>query len=219
VRIVAKCLLALLVAGTFFCVEARAEGARQPVFLMCPHVKKYSAWSVYLTVNPADPSKIVSLGLDKLQGANSVDLDSFEAVRAKARGAGETLGTLAAKDFGSGSIKIEKDDALHLSAQQVDPETVRLLISMRCTSDKRFVIGGKEQKNRDVVLKYDKGSKTWNAVAMVMKDINGRKLLEPGTPIQGIRFPVTGTGIYQIVGILGSGEEVVLVDGWRKDPE
>lgn len=218
VRTLARIQFAALLAVSFFVGDARAEGDKQPVFLMCPHVKRYSAWSVYLTVDKSDPVKILTLGLDKLPGVNSVDLDGFSAVQTKQSGPGEAIGTLKFSDFGSGVIKVAKDDALHLSASPVDAETVRLSISMRCTSDKRFVIGGKEQKTRDVVLKYDKGAKKWNAVALTMKDINGRKILESGAPLAGIRFPVTGTGIYQIVAISG-GDEVVLIDGWRKEPE
>ncbi len=200
----------------------RAEGVKQPVFLICPHQKKYSAWSVYLNVDPSNPEKVLGLGLDELSGINSVDSGGYEgaqAAQADAKTKRENLGTLSVDQFGKGQIKIEKNDALHLGVESAGNGTYRLLISMRCTSDQRFVVGGKEQKKRDIVLKYDKGSKTWQAVAEKMTDINGKAVLNPGTQIQGIMFPVTGTGIYRIVGMLPGGDSALLVDGWRKDSE
>ena len=196
---------------------AAAEGAKQPIFLLSPHRTKFSAWSLYLTVDPNDPSKVLQLGLEKLVGKNSEDLapQGYEAVLA-AQGdpktQRETLSTLDAANFGSSQIKVEKDDALHVSLTPVDADSYRLMVSLRIAADQRFTIGGKEQSKRDVLVKYDKGSKKWSACATTMIDAEKNKIVEGGCkPISGIVFPVKGTGIYRVVGVL-EGEPVVLLD-------
>lgn len=209
-------LLTLLLPAS----AVHAEGVKQPIFLMCPHQKKYSAWSVYLSVDPASPDKVLALGLDKLKGVNSVDsggVEGVQAAQADGKTDRESLGTILAAQFGKEQVKIEKDDALHLGIETVDASTYRLVVSMRCTSDQRFNIGGKEQKRRDLLVKYDKDSKTWKTLVQKMNSINDKPILEAGVNLVGIVFPVTGTGIYKIVGILGNGESVLLIDGWRKD--
>lgn len=217
--------LALLTAAMVFSaipvsVQA-ADGAKHPVFLMCPHKKKYSAWSVYVTADPANPSKLTGLGLDKLKGENSEDNpNGYEGVlKVQAEGSGtvENLGKLDASEFGKGKIEIEKDDALKLSIEAAG-EDYRLMISMRCTSDKRFDVGGKNVKSREILIKFDKASGKWYAHAVRVKSINDEDLISPpGAPITGIFFPVTGTGIYRIVGVLKDGQQVLFIDGWRKE--
>lgn len=199
---------------------ARAEDGKQSIFLMCPHQKKYSAWNVYLTVDPSSPDKVTGLGLEKLDGVNSVDAGGVEAVQTAQNAAGtkrENLGKLSVAEFGKGQIKIEKDDALHLGMETVDASTYRLVISMRCTSDMRFNVGGKEAKRRDLLVKYDKDSKTWKTTVAKMNSLGDKPILEPGANLVGIVFPVTGTGIYRIVGILAGGDSAVLIDGWRRE--
>jgi len=196
------------------------DGAKQPIFLMCPHQKKYSAWSVYVTVDPSNPEKLTGMGLDKMEGINSIDsggVEGVQAAQADVKAKRENLGTLSAAQFGKGQIKIEKDDALHLGMEPAEGGAYRLVISMRCTSDQRFNVGGKEQKRRDLLVKYDKDSKTWKTIVQKMNSLGDKPILEPGANLLGIVFPVTGTGIYRIVGILPNGESAVLIDGWRRE--
>lgn len=214
-------LLALVTAFSVIPAPAQAaDGNKHAVFLMCPHKKKYSAWSVYVVADPANPSKLTGLGLDKLSGENSEDnADGYEGVlKVQQSGGGtvENLGKLDASEFGKGKIEIEKNDALKLSIEAAG-EDYRLMISMRCTSDKRFDVGGKNVKNREILVKFDKGSNKWVAHATKINSISGEPIVAPpGGPITGITFPVTGTGIYRIVGVMKSGEQVLFVDGWRE---
>lgn len=199
-----------------------ADGAKQPIFVMCPHKKKYSAWSVYVVADPSSPGKIASLGLDKLKGQNSEDNPSgFDGVWKAQFEAGterENLGKLDASEFGKGRIEIEKDDALKLSMEPGEGGDYKLIISMRCTSDKRFEVGGKHSKTREFVVKFDKAENKFYTQAVRVKSINDDELISPpGAPILGITFPVTGTGIYRIIGILKNGEQVLFIDGWRRD--
>lgn len=198
-------------------VEA-AEGATQPVFLLCPHHKKYSAWSVVLKVDPADPAKVLGLALEKLTKQNSEDLapNGYEAVlkaQFDPKTPREVLGTLDAKDFGKEEISVKADDALHLGLTPMDGGAYRLMVSMRISADERFTIGGKDQAKRDVVLRFDAGAKKWIASAVTLLDNTGRKLTDGGPkPITGIVFPVTGTGIYTVVGVFPGGDAVSLLE-------
>jgi hypothetical protein len=214
-------LAALLLAGSIPITVTAADGAKQPVFLMCPHKKRYSAWSIYVVPDPSNPAKIATLGLDKMTGQNSEDNpNGFAGVMDAQKNAStpvENLGTLSAAEFGKGKIEIEKDDALRLSLEEATGGDYRLVIKMRCTSDKYLEVGGKAVKMRDILLKYDKAANKWYAYAAVMKSIDEDDVIPPpGAPIQGINFPVIGTGIYRIVGVLGNGEQVLIIDGWRK---
>jgi hypothetical protein len=197
-----------------------ADGEHYPIFLMCPHKHKFSAWSIFVIADKGDPKNISGIGLEKLNGKNSEDLapNGYEnclAAQMDSKTQRETLGTLDAKDFGKGEIKVEKDDALHVGVTKVDDQTYRLQISMRCTSDKRFNVGGKDQKKRDILIKYDAGKKSWGACAQTLVDNEGQNAAAGGcAPITGITFPVIGTGIYRIVAVLGDGNPVLLVDGW-----
>lgn len=219
-RAILSILAAALVLGAMP-LAVQAADNKQPIFLMSPHKKKYSAWSVYVVADPANPAKIASLGLDKLKGQNSEDnANGFDGVWKAQFEAGterESLGTLDAAEFGRGKIEIQKDDALKLSMEAAG-EDYKLIISMRCTSDKRFEVGGKYAKIREILVKLDKASGKWYAHANLIKNINEETLVgPPGAPILGITFPVTGTGIYRIVGVMKDGEQVLFVDGWRKD--
>jgi hypothetical protein len=197
-----------------------ADGEHQPVFLMCPHKHKFSAWSLYVVTDKGDPKNLTALGLEKLKGKNSEDMapNGYEnclAAQMDSKTERETIGTLDAKDFGKSEIRVEKDDALHVGVTKVDDQTYRLSISMRCTSDKRFIVGGKEQKKRDIVIKYDAGKKAWGACALTLIDSDGQNAATGGcAPISGITFPVIGTGIYRILAVMGDGSPVLLVDGW-----
>ena len=194
------------------------------MFLFCPRRKKFSAWSLFLTVDKSDPSKVLAVGLDKLVGKNSLDLDGYEAVLAAQQApqtARELLGTLAARDFASGELWIEKDNALHVSLKPLGPDSYRLFVSLRINADQRFVIGGKEQSKRDVVLRFDRNKGKWAACAVVLLDYEGKNLVSHGArKLSGIFFPVEGTGIQSIYGVLeGEAVAVTLMDlaGMRKE--
>jgi hypothetical protein len=206
-------LLAIPSGGNL--VHAADDGVKQPIFLLCPHKERLSAWSLFLTVDKADPSKVVSLGLEKLKKQNSVD-SSYEAVLAAqndSKTEREVLGTLAAKDFSSSSLEVQKDDALKVSVSSAGEGAYRLMVSLRISADLRFTIGGKEQEKRDVVLKFDKSSKKWQAVVQKLKDAEGNNLdAAAGKPMSGIAFPVISTGIYRVLGVIEGIDPVVLLD-------
>src|SRR5262249_40568684 len=93
-----KLLLAALVVSALPITVRAADGGKQPVFLMCPSNKKYSAWSVYVTVDPANPAKLTGLGLDKMKGQNISDSGGYDAVlkaQQDPNTAVENLGTLS----------------------------------------------------------------------------------------------------------------------------
>jgi len=82
-KTILKLSLMLFALALVLPVEAaRAEGVKQPVFVMVPHNKKYSAWSLFVVADKDDPSKLLSFGLEKLLGKNSEDLapNGFENV-------------------------------------------------------------------------------------------------------------------------------------------
>ncbi len=211
------CMAVLLPSGT-----ARAEDARQPIFLLCPHNHKYDAWSLFFTVDPNDPQKVIALGLEKLVGKNSKDLspNGYEntlAAQQDAKTPRDVLGTLPAAEFGKRQIRIEKDDALHVGIAPAGAGAYGLTISMRCTSDQRFNVGDREKGKRDIQIKFDAAEKKWVAYATALSDAEGNVLTKGGpVRISGVDFVVTGTGIYRIVAVLGNGEPAIIVDGWRK---
>ncbi|MGD0089414.1 MAG: hypothetical protein ABSE73_05790 [Planctomycetota bacterium] len=194
-----------------------AEGIRQPVFLLCPLKKKYSAWSLYLILDRADPGKVLALGLEKLKGKNAEDLapNGYEAVLAAQKDpqtAREPLGTLEAKDFARGELRIEEDDALRVSLDALGPDSYRLNVSLRVGADTRFVIGGKERAKREVVLRLDRAKGQWAAYAVTLENFQGKKVVQAGVKtMSGIGFPVLGSGIPRIIGDV-EGQAVTLMD-------
>jgi len=194
------------------------DGLKQPIFLMCPHKKRFSAWSLYLSVDKADPSKVMGIGLEKLSGKNSEDLapDGYEKVLRAQKDpstAREPIASLDAANFGSGQLRVEKDDALQVSVSSVDATTLRLMISMRISADLRFTIGGKEQNLRDVLITYNKATQRWTACATKLQDSKGQDATGGRyRGITGIVFPVTGTGIYRVVGVMDDGDAVILFE-------
>ena len=188
---------------------------KQSVFLICPHKEKYSAWSLFLMVDASDPAKGLSLGLEKLVKHNSKDTP-YEAVleaQTNEKTEREQIGMLEAKDFNGGMIEVKKDNALKVSVSPASDGGLRLMLSMRINADQRFVIGGKEQSKRDVVFRYDREKKSWAACAVALVDAEGKKVAISGCkPMSGIVFPVTGTGIYQIVASVDNTESIMLMD-------
>lgn len=193
------------------------EGTVQPVFLICPHHKKYSSWSLYLTVDKSDPSKVLALGLDKLTGKNSVDLapNGYEAVMVCQQDRNtprETLGALPVGEFSRSELVVKKDDALHVSLKPQGTDSYQLFVSLRVGACGHFTIGGKDQAKRNVVLRFDRAQGKWGAYAVVLEDSEGRKLEMAGPKqMSGIVFPVSGTGIYQVAGVV-DGQPVALMD-------
>ncbi|MCY3022041.1 MAG: hypothetical protein NTW87_23765 [Planctomycetota bacterium] len=206
---VVMCGAATLVADCS--TASAAEGANQPVLLLCPYRTRYSAWSLFLTVDRADPTKVLAMGLEELTGVNSEDLGpgGYEKALAKQRDPKtprKVLDTLAARDFAAKELCIEKNDALHVSLTPAGQGTYRLMLSLRIDLERRFVIGGKEQAKRDVVLRYDANSSTWRACALTLVDSNDKKLTAAGPAgLSGIVFPVLGSGIPRVIGVLDDG--------------
>ncbi len=189
---------------------------KQSVFLMCPKQKGYSAWSLYLNVDRNNPEKVLSLGLEELQGKNAQDMtyDAVVAAQSDAKTKRKNLGTLDAAKFGSGTINVTDSDALHVSVAPAGKDALRLNLSMRVSFDGRFTVGGKEQSSKDILFKYDAAKKSWSAVADHLKDMtSGVDAASGGNlALTGIVFPVTGTGIYRVVAATPDGDGVVVMD-------
>lgn len=196
-------------------LQSAEEGLRQPVFLICPHREKYSAWSLFLTVDSKDPSKVLALGLEKLKKQNSKDssVDDVIAAQKNPKTDRELLQSLDAKDFGSGMLEVQKDSALKVSVTPQADGSLKLMVSLRISADGRFVIGGKESGKKDVALRFNKDTKTWGAYALTLIDIEGNNAVagQP-KPMAGIVFPVKDTGIYRVVGVVDGGDAIVLLD-------
>lgn len=194
------------------------DGLKQPIFLLCPHKKRFGAWSLFLTVDKNDPSKVLAIGLESLPGKNSEDLapGGYEKVLQAQKDLSITrtpIATLDAANFGSGQLRVEKDDALQVSVSSVDATTLRLMISMRISADLRFTIGGKEQSLRDVLIKYNNTTQRWTACATKLQDSKSQDATGGRCrSITGIVFPVTGTGIYRVVGVMDDGDAVILFE-------
>lgn len=196
--------------------DARAadSSVKQPVFVLCPHAGGYSAWSLYLMVDASDPKKVLSMGLEKLRKQNSKD-SSYEAVVAAQRDdrvGREPVASINASEFGKSEMRVAKDDALHAGVTPNADGTYRLSVSLRISADERFSLG--EGKNRtQVVLTYDAASKSWQAVTKDVYDDKGvRSDSASGAKMTGIIFPVTGTGIFTIVGMFDTGDSVTMLD-------
>lgn len=217
----ARFILSFLVLGLLPCWlydgSARAADAwvKQPVFLLCPHTEKNSAWSLYLLVDENDHHTVLALGLEKLKKQNSKE-SSYEAVLAAQNDpkvVHETIVELDVKDFGAKQLKVEKNDALQISLTPNTDGSFELMISLRVSMDKRFVIGGKEQAKRKVALTYDESRKAWQAQVKTLTDDKGEPVAgAAGRTLTGIVFPVTGTGLYVVLGVFDDGEVASLMD-------
>lgn len=202
-------------------VSEAAESVKQPVFLLCPHTENFSAWSLFLEVDSKDQAKIRRLVLEELSNMNSKE-SSYEKVQAAQRssdGKREQVAELSAEDFGRKELRVKQDDALHVSMESIDGQTYRMNLSLRVGASDRFVFGGKNRKKNSLLLRFDKDSKIWGAFADALTDPDGKSLVKSGEiGISGINFPVSGTGIYTIVGVLQDSSVVKLLDrSWNPD--
>lgn len=211
-------LSAVLLAACFFpaALAADAVNEKQPVFLLCPKHERYGSWSLYVTVDKGDHSKVLSLGLEELVGKNSKDDGSYAKVleaQMNPETTREPVATLDAASFGSGSLKVEKNNALTVTCTPTGSDYT-LMIDMRISADGHFIIGGAEASKRNVILKYDSIDKKWSAYATTMANEKGDNVIG-ATPlyISGLLFPVTATGIYQIGASFKNGRGVVVYDG------
>jgi len=195
---------------------AADKGLRQPIFLLCPRDTGQSAWSLFFTVDDNDHSKVLSLGLEKLIKQNSKDSSYGEVVAAQhdPNVKRELITELAAKDFAALQLDVNKDDALHVSLTRQADASMELMISMRVSMSGRFTIGGKEaQAKRDLVVYYDPIRTLWLVKAKTLHDYLDVKIADaPGRVMSGLLFPVTGTGIYVVVGVFDNGDGVMLMD-------
>jgi hypothetical protein len=208
-------LLAFLFLLPVLPARAVENGVKQPIFLMCPQKAKYSAWSLYLTVDSADHSKVLGLGLDKLVGQNASGSKYAAVLAAQKSGHGKikNLGVLNACEFGHGELAVKEDDALHVSLTPQSGGSYELMLSMRVGASDRFDIGGKAKGKRSVALQYDPSSGTWHATAEALKDNKGANVAgAAGRTITGILFPVTGTGIYMVACVFDDGDGMVVMD-------
>ncbi len=219
-RFLAVALCMFFLAGACFgaavpAVASEAATEKQPVFLMCPHKERYSAWSLSFVVDKKDPSKPLSLILEELSQKNSKDEGGYAKVLAAQADPATPrvqVATLDAKSFGSGALRVTENNALSVTCTP-DGENYKLSIDMRVSADGHFIMGGQEASRRDIVLKFDKTAKKWKAYATALTDKNGRNVVG-ADPVQitGIAFPVTGTGIYRVAASLASGAGVIIYD-------
>jgi hypothetical protein len=206
---------------------AAADTVRQPVFLICPKEHGMSAWSAYLVCDKSDPSKVVSLGLEKLKRKNAQDMDVSEVRKAQleADPVREQMGSIEEKDFKAGVIAVKKDDALFMSVTPLPNDEYQLNIDMRVAADKRYVIGGKDKDKRDIVLRYDRKTNKWSTFAKKLTvisttDTNGKDVGSDTAAIWGIVFPVVQqSGIYQIAMVLDDGGFIKVFEREDKKPE
>lgn len=196
-------------------VYAAETQLKQPVFLLCPHTSEYSAWSLYLVVDEKDPSRVLSLGLEGLKDQNSKDSSYADVLVAQnnPKIVREFVAGLDAKNFSSGQLIVKNFDALRISLALQPDKSLILTISMRVSASGRFVIGGKELATRNVALVYDRTRSVWLARVTALSDSNGDKVpLVAGKTITGIIFPLTSTGVYTVMGVMESGDSMVLMD-------
>lgn len=190
-----------------------AATKKQPVFLLCPEHERYSSWSLYFTVDKKDPAKPLSLGLEELSQLNHKDTGYTKVLEAQENPATPKtdLATLDAKSFATGSLKVEKNNALNVTVTP-DGDTYKLMIDLRIEQEKRFAIGGKDAKN-NIVLKYNPALRAWGAYATSLYDHEGRNLVS-GDPLRvtGLLFPVSSTAIVRIYAVLAGGKSVLIYD-------
>jgi len=140
--------LAYIALGLTMCVGAVAaeNGVKQPVFLLCPHMTKSDAWSLYLVVDENDHSKVLSAGIEELTGQNSADSSYADVLAAQIdpKTKHTFIAALEAKDFGSKELVIKEDNALHVTLSPQPGGSYEMMLSMRTGLVSRFVIGGKE---------------------------------------------------------------------------
>jgi hypothetical protein len=195
---------------------AGEQGTKQPIFLLCPHSTGHDAWSLFFIVDENNHSKILSLGLEKLIKQNSKDSSYREVIAAQndPKVERELITELIAKDFATLQLKVDKDDALHVSLARQEDGSLELMISMRVSMSGRFTIGGEdEQGKRTLAVVYDPIRTLWQVKAKALCDYKDVKITDaPGRIMSGLVFPVTGTGVYFILGVWDNGDVCVLKD-------
>jgi hypothetical protein len=209
-----KWLGLILLCG--FASAAFAADVRQPVFLICPAEHGYSAWSVDLTCDAANPGKISTISIDKLKRKNAKDATFGDVVKAQSDPATEReqIATLSAKDFASGSLAVKKDEALTITLKATADGDYQMAINLRVGAEEHFFIGGKEEKKRDVVLHFDKAKKKWGAYAVALEDTVGKNAISGGQkPMLGLVFPVNqASGISKLIAVINTDDAVVLYE-------
>jgi hypothetical protein len=210
-------LVAIIVLSPLGAAAFAAEnGLKQPIFLLCPHNTKHDAWSLFFTVDKDDHSQILSLGLEKLIKQNSKDSSYREVIAAQydPKVKRELITQLDAKDFATLQLNVDKDNALHVSLVRQTDGSMELVASMRVSLSGRFAIGGKEaQAKRDLVVHYDPIRALWLVKAKTLHDYMDVNIADaPGRVMSGMVFPITGTGVYLVLGVWDNGDAVILMD-------
>jgi hypothetical protein len=210
-------LMACMVLGgwTHTSVSASEAGVKQAVFLFCPHTSDYNACSLYVIVDSKDSSKVLSIGIEELKKQNSKDTSYADVLLAQNNPKIEHkfMAELCAKNFGSGQLKVEKQDALHLWVTPQSDRSLALTISMRVGACERFLIGGLQKSVRNVALVYDPIHSVWQAQVKTLTDSNGQKVpLAIGKNITGIIFTMTSSGVDRILSVMENGDWTSLMD-------
>ncbi len=207
----------VLIASVGTCACAEGDKAdettdKQPVFVLCPHNEHYGSWSLYVTVDKSDPSKLKNFGVEELVDKNSKDNGYQKVLEAQRdpKSARAKVAELDAKSLGSTALRVERDDALRITLTP-EGDDYRVAISLRTTLSGRFEIGGTDA--RKLLLTYNKAVRSWEVVAKSLADVKGRNVVN-GAPLlmTGLAFKVTTTGIYRIVAAPIAGAPVLVMD-------
>jgi hypothetical protein len=192
------------------------KGLKQPIFLLCPHNEKHDAWSLFFTVDPNDHSKIISLGLEELLKQNSKDSSYREVIAAQhdSKVKRKLITELDAKDFATLQLNVDEKNALHVALARQPDGSMEMMISMRVSLSGRFIIGGEARAKRDLVVHYDPIRTLWLVKAKTLHDYKDVEIAgAPGRAMSGLVFPITGTGVYLVLGVWDdNGDVVILMD-------
>jgi hypothetical protein len=188
---------------------------KQPVFLFCPHKEALSSWSLYMMVDKNDPTKPVALGLEALSGQNSKE-SSYNGVLKAQKDPGtqrSDLGLLNAADFGRSKLEVKENNMLSIDVTPLPDGTLRLTIDARISVDQRFVVGGQEHSQRDIILQYSRLNKSWQTKALALENKDGRNAVgKYALPLTGIVFTASMMGISRIAAVDDLGKAILLMD-------
>src|ERR1043165_4763878 len=192
---------------------AEAETKKQLGFLLCPDKEHYSSWSLCVTVDKKDPKKVLGICLAELTGLNQRDpgYNKVLAAQDDPKTPRVELATLDAKSFGTGALKVEKNNALNVTVTP-DGDNYKLMIDLRIEQEKRFSMGGEKSPN-NLLLKYNPAFRAWGVYATSLSDHTGKNLVS-GEPVRvtGLVFPLSSTAIVRIYAALAGGKLVLIYD-------
>jgi hypothetical protein len=162
------------------------------------------------------------MGLEKLKKQNAKDKTYEEVLAAQKnpKTEREPIGTLSAKNFSTGVLKIEKDEALNVSVTPQAGGALNLMLDLRLDLDHRFVVGGKERQKREILIRYNLSKRAWEAQALNLVNAAGKQAVSAGNPkyISGLAFPIMGgsLGVTSVFAVMSGGETITLYENAEK---